>query len=139
MDAINEEILGHSIISPKLITTYLDKISKTKQWVAEIKGIDKTFGFSREFIKQFKNDYRPDFHICYYELRPGKIYEYNNLYVGQGKYVCGYFATLENGTEILPLEKEQIRRLLGMPSKNWVLKKEIIKPAEKYVDDDVPF
>jgi len=37
---IDSEELGHTIISPKVARTYLDKVSHTKQWLAKIKGID---------------------------------------------------------------------------------------------------
>lgn len=141
MIIVDEDHLGNTIISPKLARTYLDKKSLTKQWLAIISGIDPKFGFKREFVKRQQSDYRPDFWEMLFPIEAGKIYQYNNFYVAFGQYTSGYFATSEQHDKIITLEKDEVRRLLGMPVKDWSKEKKE-KPKfklENYMSDDVPF
>jgi hypothetical protein len=137
---VDEDILGHTIISAKQARTYLDKKSLTKQWLAVISGIDPKFGFKRDFVKRQQSDYRPDFWEMLYILETGKIYEYKNFYVAMGEYVSGFFAVNEQN-KILTLEKDEVRRLLNMPVKSWSNKNEERTKfkLEEYVKDDIPF
>lgn len=133
MDLVNEEILGHTIISSKNIQTYKSKKVFVKQWVAKITGIDPKFGFAREFVQAESDEFLEDIDIVFFYLKSGTLYQYNNLYVDKTMNASGYFAVNEEGNKILSLTKEEVRKLLGMPVKEW-------KKEEKiYVPDDVPF
>lgn len=138
---VDEDIFGHTTISPKLARTYLDKVTMTKQWLAVISGIDPKFGFKRDFQKFSKSDFRHDFFEILYPLDSGKIYEYKNFYVALGEYSSGFFAVNEQGNKIITLESDEVRRLLNMPVKNWDKKKDE-KPKftlGQYAQDNLPF
>jgi len=144
MDIINEAIFGHTTINPVFIRTYYSNkyCSGIKQWVAEITGIDKSFGLKREFLKKQSGAFKvEDFQEIHFILKTGKIYQFNNLYVSQGHYTSGFMATCENNKEIITLEKEEVRRLFRMPVKNWNVKAIIIDKSENknYAKDDVSF
>lgn len=138
---IDSEELGHTTITPKMVRTYLDKISHTKQWLAKITGIDPKFGFKRDFEPKEKKDYRPDFWEMIYPLEKGCLYEYKNFYVALGQYCSGYFAVNEQGTKIISLEYEEVRRYLNMPVKNWDNRenKKTKFKLEEYFPDNAPF
>jgi hypothetical protein len=137
MQLIDEEILGHTIISSKNIQTYKSKTVFVKQWVAKITGIDPKFGFAREFIQAESDDFLEGIDIVFYYLKAGTLYQYNNLYVEKTMNASGYFAVNEAGDKILSLDKNEVRKLLGMPVKEW--KEKIQKEEKKYVSDDIEF
>lgn len=138
---VDADIFGHTVISPGLARTYLDKKSLTKQWLAHISGIDPKFGFKREFQKRSQTDYRPDFWEMLYPLEKGRIYEYKNFYIALGQYHSGFFAVNEEGSKIITLEQQEVRRLLNMPVKKWenTPRPEAKFKLDSYASDDVPF
>lgn len=133
MFLIDEEILGHTIISPKNIQTYKPLVNAEKLWVAKITGIDKKFGFSREFVNKEEDSFLPDYNIVFFYLKSGFIYQYNNVFVEKGIYSSGYFCVTESGDKIISLSKDQVRKFLGMPVKNWKIEE------VNYVSDNVEF
>jgi len=144
MDLINEAIYGHTVINPVYIRTYhsASLFKDVKQWVAEITGIDEKFGMKREFLKKQSAPYKvADFQEIHFILKSGKIYQYNNLYVAQGHFTSGFIGINANQTEILTLEKEEVRRLLRMPVKNWKVTAVTVLKSEdfNYADDEIPF
>lgn len=147
MDEIQEEHLGMTIISPEKIQTYKkrNESSELKQWVCQITGTCTKFGFKREFVKSTIKIQDEKFNSVKFLLEKGKLYEYKNLYVGLDQYVSGFFA-INEANNLLTLEKDEVRRLLGMPIKDWSKSKGkpkfTLEPKEKdeqYVSDDVPF
>lgn len=137
MYLIDEEILGHTVISPKMIQSYRLIAGGEKQWVAKITGIDKKFGFAREFVNREEDFFNKEMKITFYYLWPGIIYQYKNIYVDKEstgiKYASGYIAINEQHDKLISLEENEVRKLLGMPVKDWVVQ-EIT-----YARDDLPF
>jgi hypothetical protein len=133
MTPINEEILGHTIISPKMIQTYRPLVGGEKLWVAKILGIDKKFGFQREFVNREESSFMPEHNIVFFYLKAGGIYQYTNVFVEKGVFASGFIAVLENEEELLSLTKDQVRKFLGMPVKDWKIER------VEYASDDVDF
>lgn len=142
-DVIESEHLGHTIISSKKVSSYKDKTKSRefKQWLAKVTGPCTTYGFKREFVKSKQSDHSKDFWRVEFILENGFLYEYKNLYAGQGEYVSGFFAINEKG-ELLSLSLHQARKLMNMPVKDWTKpeKKEKVEIDEsKFQKDDIPF
>ena len=133
MYLIDEENLGHTVISSKNIQTYRPISGGEKLWVARITGIDPKFGFSREFVRNEEDNFMPDIKICFFYLKAGFIYQYNNVYVDKGVYASGYFCVNECGEKIMSLTIRQVRKFLGMPVKDWKIE------DITYADDNCPF
>lgn len=133
MYLIDEEILGHTIISSKNIQTYRPIVGGEKLWVANINGIDPKFGFAREFVNREEDDFLENIKIVFFYIKAGKIYQYTNVYVDKGVYASGYFAVNEQGDKIISLTKDQVRKFLSMPVKDWKIE------DIKYAKDDLEF
>jgi len=155
MDELQEEHLGKTIISGSKIITYKKKseTSAFKQWVCRIAGPCPKFGFKREFVKgKLMNDSDDETLLKFkFLLENGNLYQYNNLYVAFGEYVSGFIAVNDEGN-LLSIDKDGVRRLMGMPTKEWSKTKG--KPKftledkqrfkekpndESFANDDLPF
>lgn len=140
MYEIDEEILGHTRITPAHVRSYLDKKTGTKQSVMKITGFDPKYIYAGEFVKVYKSNFRPDFWETEYDLDNGFIYKYKNLYVQNGIYTSGYFLITEEG-KLMSVEEGEVKRLLNIGRQKWKPTVFEVTEIEKknFADDDCPF
>lgn len=141
MYEIDEEILGHTRITPAHVHSYLDRKTGTKQYVMKITGFHPKYIYAGEFLKVCKSPFRPDFWQTEYDLDKGFIYKYKNLYVQNGIYTSGYFLINEEG-KLISIEEGEVKRLLNIGKAKWkpaVFIETEIEKEKQFVSDDVPF
>lgn len=132
----------------QFITFKIKNNDEVKTWLAQITGIDKKFGFKREFAKSNYYSESDTLTRVQYIVGKNRLYEYRNFLIDEEtkSYESGYIAITEEG-EVLTLTHESVRKLLHMRCKGDKIPKKEIKEIERkqaeieasYVNDDVPF
>lgn len=114
--------MGHAIVTKEEAFTYVKthEEKKLRPWVCKITGIDPEFGFKREFVESklftLKKPFDDYFKIIF-PLELGFVYEFRNFTVTFEEEevfyrASGYFGI--NAEGVATLEKDDVRRLLGM-------------------------
>lgn len=141
---VDSIIYGLTKVEPQEVIThnFIRSDYQSKQWLASIDGICKTYGFKRSFVNGKKSKAH-DFILARfnYPVEVHKIYQYKGFLVDAKSklFYEGFFAITTCG--VIELEYEQIRSLLRMPVKGW---KNFGKRVEKkiegnYTVEDIPF
>lgn len=116
----DEEILGVSKITSKNVISFdfIDKEKSLKSWVAKITGIDRKFGYKREFVKKLVERDSDDTYVVRWILENGFIYEYKNLLVSlepELVITSGLICVQQN--QLMSVDKKDLRKFLHMKVK----------------------
>jgi hypothetical protein len=141
---VDEIIYGITKIETQKVIShnFIRSDYQEKQWLAEIKGPCKTYGFERSFVNS-KKVKAHNFLLARFEylIEPHKIYQYKGFLIdAESKlFYEGFFATTMTG--VIELEYEQIRSLMNMPVKSWheFGKRKQVDSVVNYTADNIPF